>query len=177
MKQRTGSIALVAVMTALALVFLLLTLTPVATVALAALAGICGIPVVVTLGRKVGWLHYAAASLLSLWLIPAWEGKLMYLCFFGWYTVFKGWMESRSLPRWGEYTVKILSFLVALGVWGWLCYTLLSPTLPEGFGWWMIAPAAVVLAALFLAYDRCLSGLVSLYLTRLHPQLKRLFGF
>ena len=175
--NRIGKLALGGVFSALAVVFLLLTLTPVATVGTAALAALCGIPVVMELGRKVGWLHFAAVAVLSLLIIPAWEGKLMYVCFFGWYTVGKAWLEQRSLPRWGEYLIKIVAFWAALAVWGVLCYHLLSPALPRWFGWWMLPVAGGVLTAVFLVYDRCLSGLATVYWHRFHPMVRRLFRF
>ena len=175
--NRIGKLALGGVFSALAVVFLLLTLTPVATVGTAALAALCGIPVVVELGRKVGWLHFAAVTVSALLLIPAWEGKLLYICFFGWYTVFKAWLEQLPLPRWGEWGIKIIAFLVALAVWGTLCHYLLSPTLPAWFGWWMLPIAGGVLTAIFVVYDRGLSGLATAYMRLFHPMVQRLFRF
>lgn len=175
--KKTGRLALGGVFTGLALLFLALTAIPVTTVGLAALAALCGIPLTVELGRRAGLLHYGAVSLLALLLIPAWEGKLLYVAFFGYYTVLKAWLEQKNLPRTAEYLIKAAVFLAALGGGGAAGWYLLTPALPEWFHWWMLPVAAVPLTGVFLIYDRCLSGLVGLYLTRLSPSIKRLFRF
>lgn len=175
--KRTGQLALAGVLSALALVLLFLTATPLATVGTAALAALCGIPVVTELGRRGGLLHFVAVGLLAWLLIPAIEGKLLYTAFFGWYTVGKAWLEQKQLPLWAEWVIKFALFFVALGGGGVLWYTLLLPALPTWAAWWMLPVAAVVLGLLFWVYDRCLTGLVSLYVARLQPTLRRLFRF
>ena len=175
--KKTGRLAFLGILTAAALVFLLLTVSPAATIALAALAALCGIPVVVELGRLTGCLHFAAVCLLAAVLIPSWEGKLMYFCFFGHYTVVKAWLEHFPLPRWVEYMLKILVFLLSVAGYGAAWYTVTDPALPEWFALWMIGPAVSVSVALFLVYDRCLSGVATLYNRRLHPLVSRLFDF
>ena len=97
--KRTGRLALAGIFTALAVVFLLLTISPLATVGLAALAGVCGIPIVVEWGRRAGLIHFGAVALLALFLVPAIEGKGMYIAFFGWYTVFKAWVEVSPVRK------------------------------------------------------------------------------
>ncbi len=175
MRKQTGRLAFGGVMTALALVFLLLTATPVATVALAALAGVCGIPVVVELGKKAGLIHYAAVALIALWLIPTLQGKVMYIAFFGYYTVLKAWVESHIRSRITEWAVKLTVFLLALGGAGGVLYYLLQPVFPEWVTFWMAPIAVVALCAVFVVYDRALTGLIGLYLERVHPRLHRLF--
>lgn len=176
-KQHSGKIAFLGIMTALALVCLLITAQPIATVGMAALAAICGIPVVVELGRGTGCLHYTAVTCLSLLLIPSLEGKLLYFCFFGHYTVVKAWLEHFSFPRWVEYLLKSVVFILSLigYVGGW--YFLTDPAIPTWFNLWMLPVAAVALTGVFLLYDRCLSGLASAYMRRLHPLVARLFRF
>lgn len=175
--KRTGALALAGVLSALAMVFLLLTVSPVTTVGLAALAGICGIPVVAELGRRAGLLHYAAVALLALLLIPAVEGKALYVGFFGWYTVFKAWLEHKNLNRPVEGCIKGGVCLAALCGGGAAAWFLLAPALPTWWAWWMLPVAAVMLLALFFLYDWCLTGLVSLYMARLRATLRRLFRF
>ena len=172
-KKTTGRLALAGIMTALALTFLMLTTTPVSTLGFVALAGICGIPVVVELGRKAGLLHCLAVTLLAVVLVPSLEGKLLYGCFFGYYTVLKAWLEQKNLPRVGEYAIKVAVFLTALVGCGVGGYFLLSFILPKGTRWEITLIAVVLLTGVFLVYDRCLTGLVGLYQQRLQPHLKK----
>ena len=181
--KNSGRLALMGVMIALALVFLLLaTLIPTTTVGLAALAGICGIPVVVELGRRAGLLHYVAVSVLSILLVPAVGGTLLYVGIFGHYTIFKAWIESKRLSRKWEWAVKLgLFLLLAFGGCLLLVRAPLSEKLPiiinepiTTLGFSLCLGIAVLV---FVVYDRCLTGLVSLYHSRLRPHLQRLFRF
>jgi len=175
--KNSGRLALAGVLAALALVLLLLTATPVATVGTAALAAVCGIPVVVELGRKAGLVHYAAVSLLALLIVPAIEGKTMYIAFFGYYTVLKAWLEQKNLPRLTEWIIKVAVFVTALGGGGAAIWFIARPALPEWLALWMLPVAAVGLCALFVVYDWCLTGLAGLYSGRVQTQLRRLFRF
>ena len=175
--KNSGKVAFLGILTALSLVCLLITAQPLATVGLAAMAALFGIPVVVEWGRLTGCLHFAAVCLLAAVLIPSVEGKLMYVCSFGHYTVVKAWLEHLPLPRWVEYVLKILVFLLSVVGYGGAWYTLTDPALPEWFQLWMLAPAVGVLTVLFVVYDRCLSGVATLYMRRLHPLVSRLFRF
>lgn len=173
--KRSGKLAFCGVMTALALVFLLLTLSPAATVALAALAAVCGIPVVVEVGKRAALLHYGAVAVLALLLVPALEGKALYIAFFGWYTVFKAWLESKHLPRLPEYAAKLAIFTVAGLVAGALLWKALLA--PLSLAPWLYAVGVVAACGAFFLYDWGVTRLVSLYALRLHPPLSRLFRF
>lgn len=176
-KNRFGALAVAGVFSALAVVFLLLTAVNPATVGTVALAAVCGIPVVTEVGRRGGWLHFIAVAVLAWLLVPNIEGKILYTAFFGWYTVFKAWLEQKNLPRPAEWGAKAALFLVALCGGGAAWYFLLTPTLPTWFAWWVLPVGAVALTAVFFVYDWGLTGLVSLYVTRMHPPLRRLFKF
>ena len=181
--KNSGRLALAGVVTALALVFMLLTaVIPPSTVALAAAAGLCGIPVVMEIGRAKALLHYAAVSILSILLVPAIGGKILYVGFFGYYTIFKAWVENKRLsPKW-EWIIKISLFLL-LSVAGCLLLVRLpwAEKLPFITGDFLTALAflfcAVIATAVLIVYDRCITGLVSLYHVRLRPRLRRLFRF
>ena len=175
--KNTGRLALSAVLTALAVVALLLTATPIATIGLAALAGVCGIPIVVEWGRKAGLLHFAAVAVLALLLVPSLQGKGMYVAFFGWYTVFKAWIESKSLPRIGEWATKIGAFSVAIAAYGAVWVFLLNMPLPEGFTLWMLPVAAVVAFAVFVVYDIGFSRLVAAYCGKMGGKIRQIFRF
>ena len=175
MRKQTGRLALVSVLTALAVVILLLTVSPVATIGLAALAGVCGIPIVVEWGRKAALVHFAAVAVLALLLVPAIEGKGMYIAFFGWYTVFKAWVESKHLPRVAEWGVKCGVFAAAVVAYGAVWVFLLDMPLPA---WsWATPLIAVGVCAVFGVYDVGFSRLVSVYCGNFGQKIRRLFRF
>ena len=175
MSKKTGRMALGGAFTALALCFLLMTLSPLATVALAAAAGLCGLPLVMELGKKAGFIHYVAVSLIALWLIPALQGKVMYTAFFGYYTVVKALVESKVRSRVLEWVIKLAVFLLALGISGGTLYYLLQPALPEWVALWMVPVAVIAACLVFVVYDRALTGLVGMYIQKVRPKLRHLF--
>lgn len=175
--KQTGRIALAGVLTALALVLLLFTYIPTATIALAALAALCGIPVVVELGLKSGLLHYAAVALLAMLIAFTAEGTGLYIAFFGWYTVFKAFIEGKNIPRPAEWGIKIAVFAVAIAAYGAAWIFLLQMPLPEWFTLWMLPLVAVALCAVFVIYDIGLTRMVSVYHQRIRPKISDIFRF
>lgn len=175
--KQTGRIALAGVLTALALVLLLFTYIPTATIALAALAALCGIPVVVELGLKSGLLHYAAVAVLAVLIAFTAEGTGLYIAFFGWYTVFKAFIEGKNLPRPAEWGIKIAVFAVAIAAYGAAWISLLQMPLPEWFTLWMLPLVAVALCAVFVIYDIGLTRMVSVYHQRIRPKISDIFRF
>ena len=171
--KNSGKLALCGVLMALALVLLLLTLSPVATVALAAAAAVCGVPVVMEVGRRAALVHFGAVAVLALFLVPAMEGKVLYVAFFGWYTVFKAWLESKRLSRPVEWGVKLGVFLVSLALAALVLWLVLKPTIPYHPA--LLAGAAVAACGVFVLYDWGLTRLIGVYATRLHPALSRVF--
>ena len=173
--KKTGKLALGGVLTALAVVLLWLTVSPIATIGTVALAALCGIPVVVELGRKAGILHFIAVAVLAWLLIPATDGNLLYTLFFGWYTVVKAGLEQKNLPRSMEWGAKLLLLWATFGAGGGIALILPNLVSLGDLPWWVIPVGAIVFTLLFVVYDRCLTGLVGVYMTRLHPRLSRLF--
>lgn len=175
MKQ-SGKVALGGVFGALSLLFMLLTAFPMATYALPAIAGALLIPVVVEAGVKTGWMVYGAVALLSLFVAPDMQAKVMFIAFFGYYPVLKSQLERLS-RRWVEWIVKlgifnaamILSYLAMLFVFG-----LETDTFVIGgvnIAWAFLLAGNVV----FVIYDYALSNLVTVYFRVLHPRLSRVF--
>lgn len=176
-KKRSGRLALAGIFTALAVACLLMTISPIATVGLAALAAVCGIPVVIESGRLAGLVHFASVAVLTLLLVPTIEGKGMYIAFFGWYTVFKSFIEGKNLPIATEWVVKIGAFLVAVAAYGAVWIWLLDMPIHEPFTLRMFPVAAVVLTVVFVVYDVGLSRLVGIYFTNVGPKLRQIFRF
>ena len=174
--KRSGRVALAGVLSALALVFLLSTyLFPTASVALAAVAALCGIPVVVELGQKAGLLHYAAVAVLAAILALAAEGTGVYIAFFGWYTVFKAFIEGKHLTRPTEWVVKIAVFAVAIAAYGAVWIFLLNMPIPLNFALWIVA--IILLCGIFVIYDIGLTRMVSVYHYRIRPKISNIFRF
>lgn len=169
--------ALAGVLTALALVVLLMTVNPLATAGLAAVAALCGIPVVVELGRKAGLLHFAAVAVLAALIVPTIEGKGMYIAFFGWYTVFKAFIESKNLPRPAEWAIKIGVFAVAVSAYAALWIFLLHMPLPDWFALWTVPIVMAALCVVFAVYDVGLTGVIEFYYSRIRPKLSGMFRF
>ena len=174
--NNSGRLALTGVMTALAVAFLCLTATPIATVGTAALAGLCGIPVVIETGQRGGLLHFIAVTVLAWLLVPSAEGNGLYTVFIGWYTVFKAWLEQRNLSRPAEWGIKCGALATALAIYVAVWVFLLKMPSPTGDGTTILI-VAVILCVLFVVYDRCMTGLVTLYHRRLRPSMRRWFRF
>lgn len=176
--KNTGRVALVGVFSALALALLLSTyLFPTASVALAAVAALCGIPVVVEAGRKAGLLQFATVAVLATLLALAAEGTGVYIAFFGWYTVFKSFIEGKNLSRVAEWIVKIAVFAVAVAAYGAVWVWLLHMPIPAEFALWMIPVAAVLLCGVFVVYDIGLTRVIATYFSRIRPKIRGLFHF
>jgi hypothetical protein len=101
----------------------------------------------------------------------------MYIAFFGWYTVFKAWIESKHLPRIGEWAAKIGAFLVATAAYGAVWVFLLDMPLPDGFVLWMVPVAAVVACGVFVVYDLGFSRLVAVYCGKMGGKIRQIFRF
>ena len=175
-KTKTGRLALAGIFTALAVALLMLTVTPIATVGTVALAALCGIPVVVEWGRKAGIVHFFAVTILAWLIVPVADGKLLYTLFFGWYTIVKAYLEQKNLPRAMEWGAKFLLLWATFGIGGgFTFFFLLDEVSLWDLSWWVIPVGVVASNLLFVVYDRCLTGLVGMYITRLHPKVRRLF--
>lgn len=172
----TNALAFGGVMAALGVVILMLTATPVATVALAAVAALTVIPPVIEINKRTALAVYAAVSLIALLLVPAWEGKAMYIGFFGHYAVVKAVIEGRRMPRTAEWACKTGAFLLSLAAGGCLAVFVGGVPLPalHPLLWAALALGAV---AVFVLYDVGLSRLIAGYMQRIHPLMQRLFRF
>ncbi len=97
MNEKTKSIAIGGMMTALALVLLLIaSLSPGGRLVLTALSGVVGAVVIVRCGLGIGVLSWIAVSLLSLLLLPTKGCAILYAVFFGPYALLKNCMERQG---------------------------------------------------------------------------------
>lgn len=111
MKQ-TVKITLCGILAALSAVFMLLSYFPYLTYAVPAVAGLFIMVAVIEAGYKWALGAYAAASVL-VFLFAEPEGKLLYICFFGYYPILKAVFDRRK-SRIVEWFLKLAVFNAAI---------------------------------------------------------------
>ncbi len=178
MQKHAGRVALWGITAALSLLFLLLTAVPVTEIALAAAAGMVAIPAIIETGRRGGLLIFGGVSLLALLLVPSMEAKALYIAFFGWYPMIKSLLEGRQLHRAVETLLKLAAFNLPVILAYWLMvrfwglpaesFSIAGHSLPWVF---LIAGNGI-----FLLYDLGLSRIITAYLLRWQPHVRRLLG-
>ena len=177
--NRTGSIALCGVISALCVVCMFLTNTiPFATYALPALAGVLLIAVVMEQGKRWALLVYVVVSLLSFFLVGDMEAKFMFICFFGYYPILKALFEGMRRPRFA-FCLKLAVFNVAVIAVYFLLSALGGLAADEFKIFGRSLPLLFLVAGnlIFLLYDYALSSLAVTYARRLQPKLHRWFHF
>ena len=107
------------------------------------------------------------------------EGKALYIAFFGYYPVFKSFIEQRRLPRAAEWVLKLLVFNAAT-VAAYLIMLRFFGLDPQSFTIGGVPLPWVFLLlgnGVFVLYDWCMTRLIDLYLARFHARVRRLFRF
>ena len=176
MVKTSSRIALGGSMGALSLVCLLLTVFPYATYALTALASFFLFPVIIECGKKWGAAVYVATALLALLIVPDIEAKALYISFFGMYPLLKSVAERAN--RVAEWAIKLAVFnTAAVLTYGVLLGLRLLPMADFAVGS-LVGPVAlaVLLAAgnvVFVIYDIGLTRVLSVYIYRFQPLLRR----
>ena len=176
--KTSSRIALGGIMGALSLLCLLLTVFPYATYALPALASFFLFPVIIECGKKWGAAVYAATALLALLIVPDIEAKALYVSFFGMYPLLKSVAER--VNRVAEWVIKLAAFNgAAVATYGVLLGLQLVPIADFAVGSLTTPIAlAVLLAAgnvVFVIYDLGLTRVLSVYVYRFRPMLRRYF--
>ncbi len=175
MKQ-SAKIALCGVLGALAVVCMMLTVIPVSTLALTALAGIVLMPVSLEGGVKWGFAAYAASGVLTFFIAPDFEAKLLFLAFFGYYPTLK-LLIDRLPSKVLAWVLKLLLFNVAV-VAVYLLLLFVGGLEPDEFEVFGVNMPLVLLAlgnGVFVVFDLALNGLVDLYKARWHRVFARVF--
>lgn len=168
---RTGRVALVGLLTALSVIVLYLTaLVPTGRLGLVALAGLTPAAAVVSARLPAGLFCYAATGILGLFLSPDKGSVLLYLLFFGLYPLVKCWIERlRKAPL--EWVCKLAFFNAILTICWFFFRAALLLGLPNYFNtlWVLYLLGNVV----FVVYDFGFSKLISLYVARVNPFVRR----
>lgn len=139
---------------------------PSGRIGLTAAAGLFPMAATLYAGRTAGYLCWAAASLLGLFMLPDKGVALLFLAFLGLYPVVKGRIETldRRAVEWG---LKLCWFELTLTLFWFVFQELFLPQAPE----WLADNALLlyILGGLvFVCYDIGLSQLITLLRTRLY---------
>ncbi len=183
--SQSAKTAMGGMITALSVVILMPTALEIFVYALPALAGMLVMFGVVELGKKWAIGIYAAASIVSVLLVPNKEAAILYAFFFGYYPVLKAIFESK-LPRAFEYTAKFLVFNVSMII----SYTILIKVMGMPFNEIMgidgsnsfyskyAAPVMLFLGNIvFIVYDIALTRIVTLYIKVWQKKFRKIFPF
>lgn len=141
--------------------------------------GICGvllIPTVREADLKWSVFIYTAVSLLSIFIVADKEAVVMYIFFFGYYTIVKN-IYDRRIPQPLRILVKLITFNAAI-ILGYLLliYVFLIPIEGmERWGKWTIYILLGIGNVVFLLYDWLLNRLNALYDRKLHRRLRGVF--
>jgi hypothetical protein len=144
---------------------------------LPAFSGVVLAVICLEIGLKWSLISFSATSILSLLLSPNKEAPLMFIMFFGYYPIFKIYLDkikSKILKLCG----KIFIFNVASVLEFFITTKLLS--IPEEtynfFG--AYTPLALLLLGniVFLIYDRAVFNLIAIYLFKFSEKIKNLMN-
>jgi len=139
---------------------------PSGRIGLTAAAGLFPVAATLYAGRTAGYLCWAAASLLGLFLLPDKGVALLFAAFLGVYPVVKGRIETlgRLAVEWG---LKLSWFELTLTLFWFVFQRLFLPEAPE----WLSDNTLLLYglgSLVFVAYDIGLSRLITLLRVRLN---------
>ena len=175
--RNTGKVALGGLISALSVTCMFLTtLFPFATYSLPAIAGVLLIVIVIELGKRWALLVYMVVGLLSLFIVPDMEAKLLFLLFFGYYPILKAVLEKGLSNRLYQWFLKILIFnAAAIGAYLLATFVFLLPVDLSLFG--ISLPIIFLLAGnvVFIIYDFAVTAVTSVYVLQLQSKLHKRF--
>lgn len=159
--SRSKNTALGGIMAAGSLVFLwAASLIPTGRIGLAAVAGLFPMAAVLVAGRTAGYLCWAAAGLLSFFILPDKGVSLLYVAFLGVYPIVKSRIESiRRLSV--EWLLKLIFFNLVLSLFWFFLRGMFLPNPPL----WLKNNLLLLYLlgnAVFTLYDVGLSRLIAM---------------
>lgn len=170
--KKAGYVTFGAIMAALSVVVMLVSHFPFLTYSLPAIASVFIMVAVLELGPKWAAGSYVASSFL-VWLFAEKEAALLYILFFGYYSIIKVYIERiRNVVL--KYVVKLVLFNGVIA----LIYLLLAGILGiegefAGLGTAMLAVLWLAANFVFVVYDICLVRLSYFYGLTLHKRVSR----
>lgn len=173
MKQ-TVKITFCGIIAALSAVFMLLYYFPYLTYAVPAVAGLLIMITVIEAGYKWALGAYIAASVL-VFLFAEPEGKLLYICFFGYYPILKAVFDRRK-SRALEWILKLAVFNAAIITVYFVLARAFGVSVEEfgEFGKYSEYIFLLLGNAVFVFYDIAVSRMAAVYMNMLHPRVQRI---
>lgn len=132
--------------------------------------------VVIENGYKIAWLVYISVSLLSVFIVPDFDTKIVFILFFGYYSILKPLIEKirfRLIPL----LLKLLVFNAAMIASYYLSLKLFGVDdgiqNSEFFGKYALPSMLLGLNFSFLIYDFLLTRYIILYVRWFRPTFLR----
>ena len=173
--NKTFKITFCSMMTALACALMLLAYFPYFTYAVPAMSALFIMATVIECGTKWAVCSYFASAVL-VFLTAEPESRLLYICFFGYYTVLKAVIEKIRKPVL-EWAIKLAVFNIAV-LTVYLIFAGVFGISTDDFGELGKYGAYIFLAVgngVFVFYDIGVSRIAMAYMTVAHPKIKKLF--
>ena len=167
------------VIAALSIVLMFMTsLIPSLTYALPAAAGILISIIVIEIDKKWAFGVYAVVSILSILLIADKEAAVMYIMFFGYYSILKAVIESHC-NRVVSVILKLLVFNISMIIAFFISTYVFMIPFKEMEKYGPIAAFGLLAIGnlIFIIFDFALSNLITLYNMRWRRVFKRIFKF
>lgn len=177
LKLRAFKAAFGGIIAALSVVLMFMTgLVPTMTYAIPAVSGALLMMLVLEAGSGFAFSVYIAVGILSLFLVADKEAAVMYVLFFGYYPIFKAFLEKhlKKMVCWvAKYIVFNISMLASYFI---VAEVLKMPFDDMGnFGRYAMLLLLAAGNVVFFVYDIALTRLVSAYLYKWQKYIKRIF--
>ena len=159
---------------ALIISIMMLAYLPNLTYAVSAFAALFVAVVMIELSPKWATLVFVITAIVSFFTAEN-EAKVVYCLFFGYYPILKGIIERYINNKVLEWFIKVVLLNLAAAIVSLVLVFFFGFGIEGLFGTlkYAILIAAVGVNLVFIVYDICVTRLVSMYLRRLHPRVKR----
>ena len=160
-----AKVAMSAICTALSVLLLFFGgVVPVLAYVCPMLTGVLMVVLVRTFGYGTAWITYVSTGLLSFFLVPDKECMLMYVLFFGYYTIVRQWI-GRLRPR--SVALAAVNLL--------LVYVFAIPMDAVSSNKWFLVGFWLAMNLLFFLYERLLGVAELLYARKIEKRLRSVF--
>ena len=174
-RQKSSRIAVGGVFSGMCLLLMFLSsVIPFSSFALPMLAGAMLTVVMIENGAKTAVLVYISVSLLSLFIVPDIDTKLLFILFFGYYSILRPAIEK--IPgKLAQIALKLLILNLAL-ILGYYFSLMVLGLNDTGSEWFEKYTPAILLSGMnlsFIMYDYLLGRYILIYIRRFRPKFLR----